>query len=181
MGTKIIAITGLSGTGKTTIVDTLSDLLNIRKIVSVTDRPKRPSEEHGKDYYFVTKEEFEFLRASIIAKESFKVASGDIWNYGILQSALDNEYIVLSILTPKGVEELRDLGYDITSIHIYVDEEERLKRIFNRKDNQSKEEINRRSKADSLKFLNFNPDYIVENDDISNCLANIIRIISEKM
>ena len=56
---SLIIIAGGSGTGKTTVEALLSQDPNITKLISTTTRPKREGEEHGKDYYFISKEEFE--------------------------------------------------------------------------------------------------------------------------
>jgi len=55
----LIIIAGGSGTGKTTVENLLAQDPDIVKIVSTTTRPKREGEEHEKDYYFISKEEFE--------------------------------------------------------------------------------------------------------------------------
>ena len=55
----LIIIAGGSGTGKTTTENLLSQDPNIIKLISTTTRPRREKEEHGKDYYFISKEEFE--------------------------------------------------------------------------------------------------------------------------
>jgi guanylate kinase len=55
----LIIIAGGSGTGKTTVESLLAQDPNIVKLVSTTTRSKREGEEHGKDYYFISKEEFE--------------------------------------------------------------------------------------------------------------------------
>src|SRR3954470_18542978 len=55
----LIIIAGGSGTGKSTIENLLSQDPQIVKLVSTTTRAKREREEHGKDYYFISKEEFE--------------------------------------------------------------------------------------------------------------------------
>jgi guanylate kinase len=54
----LIIIAGGSGTGKTTAESLLAQDPNIVKVVSTTTRLKRKGEEHGKDYYFISKEEF---------------------------------------------------------------------------------------------------------------------------
>ena len=55
----LIIIAGGSGTGKTTIESLLAQDPNIIKLVSTTTRPPREGETDGKDYYFISKEEFE--------------------------------------------------------------------------------------------------------------------------
>lgn len=58
---KIVIITGPGGVGKTTISQFLCQNLSgeFKETVSCTTRPKREHEEDGKDYYFISKEEFE--------------------------------------------------------------------------------------------------------------------------
>ncbi|CAI2161482.1 10378_t:CDS:2 [Funneliformis geosporum] len=50
---------GGSGTGKTSVESLLIKDPNIVKLISTTTRPPREGEEHSKDYYFISKEEFE--------------------------------------------------------------------------------------------------------------------------
>ena len=58
---KIVILTGPGGVGKTTISQFLCQNLSdeFRETVSCTTRKKREHEIDGKDYYFITKEEFE--------------------------------------------------------------------------------------------------------------------------
>ena len=58
MNGKIILISGLSGSGKTTFSNMLSKKFNIPILVSTTTRKRREKEIEGKDYFFVSKEEF---------------------------------------------------------------------------------------------------------------------------
>jgi len=55
----LIIIAGGSGTGKTTVENLLAQDPNIVKLVSTTTRSSRAGEVNGKDYYFISKEEFE--------------------------------------------------------------------------------------------------------------------------
>ena len=57
----IYIITGPSGVGKNTIINELSNHLDFYFSVSHTTRPPRTNEISGKDYHFVTHEEFEKL------------------------------------------------------------------------------------------------------------------------
>ncbi|GAB4851161.1 hypothetical protein Ancab_030455 [Ancistrocladus abbreviatus] len=55
----IIVISGPSGVGKDAVIKRLREVReNIHFVVTVTSRPMRPGEVDGKDYYFVSKEEF---------------------------------------------------------------------------------------------------------------------------
>src|SRR4051794_28204219 len=55
----LIIIAGGSGAGKSTVESLLAQDPQVVKLVSTTTRPQREGEEHGKDYYFISKEEFE--------------------------------------------------------------------------------------------------------------------------
>lgn len=56
----LIVISGPSGVGKDAAVNHMKARgLPIHFVVTATDRPKRPGEVHGKDYFFVSTEEFE--------------------------------------------------------------------------------------------------------------------------
>ena len=58
---KLIVIAAPSGSGKTTVVKNLisDESLNLGFSVSATSREKRENEINGKDYYFLSKDEFE--------------------------------------------------------------------------------------------------------------------------
>lgn len=57
---RMIVICAPSGTGKSTLLGRLfADIPELEWSVSCTTRPIREGEKHGKDYYFVSKEDFE--------------------------------------------------------------------------------------------------------------------------
>ena len=64
---NLFVMTGASGVGKGTIRGRLLEYHRMYYSISMTTRPPRPGEQHGVDYYFVSKAEFE----SRIAQNSF--------------------------------------------------------------------------------------------------------------
>jgi guanylate kinase len=54
----LLVISSPSGAGKTTLARKLAERHNLRFSVSYTTRPPRAGEEHGKDYNFVSNDEF---------------------------------------------------------------------------------------------------------------------------
>lgn len=65
---KLIIVTAPSGAGKTTIVKHLLEVIpQLAFSVSATSRPARAKEEHGRDYYFFSPEEF----ARLIQEDAF--------------------------------------------------------------------------------------------------------------
>ena len=56
---RLIVVAGPSGSGKTTIAQALlAKNPSLEFSVSATTRPRRPAEEHGRDYFFLSREEF---------------------------------------------------------------------------------------------------------------------------
>jgi guanylate kinase len=65
----IIALLGASGSGKSTIENILSANFGYEKIISYTTRLQRLCETNGKDYYFITNEQFQDpLRRGLFAE-----------------------------------------------------------------------------------------------------------------
>lgn len=83
---QFVVISGPSGSGKTTIVERLlEECPRLVKSVSATTRPRRVGEEEGKNYYFLTREEFETRREKGEFLECAEVHTSGNW-YGTLKS-----------------------------------------------------------------------------------------------
>ncbi len=81
----LLVVSGPSGSGKTTLCRKLSDLGEAVYSISCTTRKPRPGEEHGRDYFFLTDEEF---RARIDQGDFFEHANVHGHLYGSLKSAV---------------------------------------------------------------------------------------------
>lgn len=177
----IFCITGLSGTGKSTVCNIINNKKKLKKILQCTTRPKRENEIHGKDYNFVKEDDFAIKVAvgDITCFESYKVANGDIWMYGYVKKDLYNGCIMA--LNPKSIEQLKQDGYKVVSINLYIPEYIRIYRILKRKDNQGIKEIIRRSKQDKLEFKKYKFDYKVKNRNLDKTVDSILDIISKEL
>ena len=177
----IFCITGLSGTGKSTVCNIINNKKKLKKILQCTTRPKRENEIHGKDYNFVKEDDFAIKVAvgDITCFESYKVANGDIWMYGYMKKDLYNGCIMA--LNPTSIEQLKQDGYKVVSINLYIPEYIRIYRILKRKDNQGIKEIIRRSKQDKLEFKKYKFDYKVKNRNLDKTVDSILDIISKKL
>ena len=179
----IIAIVGLSGSGKTTIANLTAEKLNTKRVVTLTTRPIRPNEINGEDYRFISKELYNlFLNTRQIKfHEQFDVANGKTWMYGTRDNHIRYNKPNLIILTPSGVYKAIEEGFNVISLYIHVDDNVRFQRIYGRKDNQGNDEINRRNKEDLLKFSGFKPDYIIDNsgDDVLYAVDRCVDIIKD--
>ncbi len=183
----LIIMSGPSGVGKGTVTkEVMKDKsLNLFYSVSMTTRPQRPGEENGREYYFVSKEEFQ----------------RNIDNNNLLEWA---EFVGNRYGTPKDkVEEMRDKGFnvyleievngttqvlkqysgnDIVSIFLIPPSLEELEKRIRGRSTESEEVIKERlEKARRELGLKFNYEYIVLNDEIERAAEEIKSIIRSKM
>ena len=109
-----------SGAGKTTLVSGLiaADTL-VRKSVSYTTRQPRPGEENGRDYHFVTEQQFERMRADGQFLEMARV-HGNL--YGTSRRAVENEcaagHDVLLEIDWQGAQQIRKLEPQAVAIFV---------------------------------------------------------------
>lgn len=139
----LIVISGPSGAGKDTVMQRMKERgLPFHFVVTATTRPQRASEVHGKDYWFVSEEEFarmidedELIEHAIvygdykgIPKQQVRVA---------LASGMD----VVMRIDVQGAESVRKMAHDVLMIFITTETEEDLVRRL---------ETRRSETADSL-------------------------------
>lgn len=181
MENKIYCILGLSGTGKSSVIEEIAKRENIKVVPPCTTRPKRENEIYGYDYYFLDNDVFDSLEkeGTIIGISKYKVANGDVWKYGFNSYRLKEKENVVIACNPKSFNELKNQGFNVISILIKVNDEERINRIYKRNDNQGLKEIIRRNKEDIEIYKNFKADKTIFNngllEDCVNEVENIIK------
>jgi guanylate kinase len=157
---KRIILVGKGGSGK----DFLKDIMvgqGLQYAVSHTTRPPRTGEEHGKDYYFVDCDEFNYFESM---DQFYEIAHFNGWKYGTSRFEFDTKNVF--IMTPSGVLDLTPEDRS-ESIIIYLDipEEIRRERLSQRKD---ADDVERRILADRKDFSGFNDyDYSLKNPDFT--------------
>lgn len=180
---KIFAFCGKMGAGKDTLVALTSETLNIQVATSFTTRPKREGEKEGREYFFISKEDFLNKRETgeIAEYTSYNVATGDTWYYGLTKEELEKSQPIITIVNPDGLKQLEKIyGDRVISIIIDCSDIERLKRAINREKNVNTLEICRRMCQDDKDFKNILCDYIVDNSDgnMKTALKEIEKIIT---
>lgn len=160
----ILGICGKSGSGKDTLIKMIKDNnREIYRMIKASDRPPRKYEKNGQDYWYFTKEDFKEAErtGSFITVQSFKVANGAIWDYGIFKKdfkeCLNSDCLCLVTLTPYEVETLykkmtKEQLDNFYVIYLNVTDDVRRKRLLERGDDLA--EINRRIDADNADFDN---------------------------
>ena len=174
-----------SGTGKTTLTKKLAEN-NINFVISIsyTTRKPRPSEINGKDYHFVSREEFEDL----LKKNNFFEYANIFDNcYGTLKKSvlesLSQGKDVLFDIDWQGTKQLNKINnLSLVTFFILPPNLKVLKeRLLNRHKGQEKLVEKRMNKFDE-EISHWNEyNYVVVNDDLNKCYDKILSIImSEK-
>jgi len=174
-----------SGAGKTTLTKKLA-FNNSNFVISIshTTRTPRPNEVNGKDYYFVSEEDFNYL---IKENEFYEYAKIFDNYYGTLKKPvldfLSKGKDVLFDIDWQGTKQLKKISnLSLLTFFILPPNIKTLKeRLLNRHKNQESV-IKKRMEKFNEEVSHWNEyDYIVVNDDLEKCYNKILSIIlSEK-
>ena len=180
---NFFVISAPSGAGKTSLVKALIDQkTNCRAAISHTTRPKRSEEIDGKDYYFVTENEF----SEIAAKGGF-LESAKVFDYSYGTSFEEAQKIMRSGMTLileidwQGALQVKEKYKDAKSIFILPPSLEALRSRLKMRAQDSDETVEKRMRkaiSESSKWTNF--DYLIENDVFQKALEAIKEITSGK-
>ena len=172
----IYIITGPSGVGKNTIINELSNHLEFYFSISHTTRPRRDNEIDGKDYYFITEDEFENLIKSdqMIEYEQY----GEFY-YGTCKEELSNDSsIIILDLEVNGATKLLEENNNFKGIFIDIDDYELINRLKNRGHDSTF--IKKRMKLANLQREKKELyQYHVDNENIKTSVNQILDIIYE--
>ncbi len=170
-----------SGTGKTTIIQKLlSEVPNIRKIVTTTSRQPRPGETAGLDYHFVTRPEFEKLIEDgefVEWKEHF----GNL--YGLTWAELRNSPTIDAIFDMDvfGKDEfLSQANMDCVTIFLAPPSIEAVEERIKSRGKYSEDEIRERV-GRALEEMEHAEtyDHIVVNHRIEDTVKEIVAVIED--
>lgn len=146
---KVIIISAPSGSGKSTIINALMSegLLNMQFSVSATNRAPRGKEQNGKDYYFLSTEEFQKAIADDAFLEFEEVYPGRY--YGTLKSEIKRiadagSNVILDIDVNGGIRVKKQLGSQALALFIEPPSVDELRRRLSNRATDSAESIEQR-------------------------------------
>ena len=178
---KIIALIGESGSGKDTLLKkVLKECPGLHEIISCTTREPREGEVNGKNYFFISEEEF---TQKVLNLEMLE-ATHKNWFYGTSIDALDESVINIGVFNPDGVYALLESPeVELITIYVCAKAKTRLMRQLTREENPNVDEIIRRYSADKEDFEEFYfQHYIVNNETLEDLdlAVNLIAQIPEQ-
>lgn len=170
MSGKIIVICAPSGTGKSTLINRLkTDYPQLEWSVSCTTRPIRANEVNGKDYHFISTEEFEKEIQHDGFVEWAKVHSN---YYGTSKSfvslGLNQGRKMLFDLDVQGADSMKKIfGHDAQVIFIEPPSLEELEKRLRLRGTDSDQVINERVSNARKELARKNDyDFLILNDDV---------------
>ena len=181
----VVVLSSPSGAGKTTLVKKIAQENNFKISISYTTRKSRTNEANGKDYFFISEEEFKSL---IKNKEFLEYAKVFENYYGSSKSQvfenLNKGKNVIFDIDWQGTEQIKKqkLNYKLITFFILPPSKSELfNRLKNRdmKDKNIVEERMKQFNEDIKQWENY--DFVVINDDLEKCYNEIIRFINEKI
>ncbi len=181
MSGVILVVSGPSGSGKSSVLSHIvKRYQNTYFSVSHTSRAPRNGEQDGKDYHFVSKEEFqkgiendEFLEWALVHENYYGTSIKPI------QKAYEEGKIVILDIDVQGHDIVRDkMGNLVTSIFLTTPDSDILtQRLINR-NTDNKESIAKRIKNASVEMQSVDKyDYLLINEELQTTIEEFDTIL----
>ncbi len=183
-GAKVIIFSAPSGSGKSTIINYLLERdLGLEFSISATSRQPRGSEEHGKEYYFLSLEDFEQKIENKDFIEYEEVYPGCY--YGTLRSEIERisakgHTVVFDVDVLGGINLKKEFGKNAMAIFISPPSIEVLReRLINRSTDTPEMIEKRVGKAQYEMSFALQFDRILVNDELEEAQRKAEKIVRE--
>ena len=170
-----------SGAGKTTITRSLlANDPDLRVSVSVTTRPPRPGEVDGKDYHFISKEQFTAMIDNNQLLEHAKVF-GNYYGTPLkpVEEALANSQDIIFDIDWQGTQQLKQkLVNDLVTVFILPPSQEELERRLRTRQQDDEAIIQDRMQKASAEISHYSEyDYIIVNTNLEKSIQKAQSIL----
>ena len=178
---RLFVIAAPSGAGKTSLVRALMEREpSLGFSVSYTTRRQRPTETHGRDYFFVTPGEFEamaargeFLEHARVFDNRYGTARGQV------ETALAAGRNLILEIDWQGARQVRSAMPECVSIFILPPSRAELERRLRGRGTDAEEVIQRRLRDAASDMMHWNEfDYVVVNDDFATALDDLLAVVN---
>lgn len=185
MAKKVLIFSAPSGSGKSTIVNHILGLYpgSMEFSVSATSRAPRGEEQDGREYYFLTTEEFRKMIAEDKFVEYEEVYEGRF--YGTLKSECERIWaaghvIIFDVDVKGGVNLKKYFGDAALSIFIQAPSVEVLRQRLVSRGTDSPEAIEERV-AKAEEEMTYAPqfDYVLVNDELQTAYAESEKVVED--
>ena len=187
-GGDLVVISGPSGVGKSTLIGKLREKFpDLTFSVSCTTRPMRPGEQNGREYYFLTPEEFEARSQNDEFIEQAHIFSN---RYGTLKSEVvrqlrEGKRVLLDIdlQGAKSIRRAAEKDPEIAAAAVFImiapPSLEVLEKRLRSRNSDSVEQIKLRLASAQKELCGFRTyDYLVVNDDLETAANELTQILS---
>ncbi len=176
----IIVVSGFSGAGKGTLMKKLTEMYDTYALsVSMTTRAPRPGEQEGKDYFYVSREEFERR----IEQEGFVEHAEYCGNYygtprDYVESQLEAGRDVILEIEIQGALEIKKKFPTSLLLFVMPPSVAELKRRLIGRGTETEDVIDRRlcRAAEEAQGID-QYEYIIINDDLDTCVKEMHSLI----
>ncbi len=177
---KLIIISGPGGVGKNTVVNAyINSHSNCCFSISFTSREQRSTEKEGKEYHFVTKEDFEkkikdgeFLEYTIFMNNYYGTPKTNI------MEKLDDETDAFLILDIKGAMNVKKMYPDAILIFLLPPNLDILKMRLQRREKDLNTQVMNRLKKTSNELKEVAKyNYAIVNDELEKTIVEIEKIM----
>ena len=182
---KVFVITGPSGVGKGTLIERLLERVpELELSISATTREPRPGEVDGRDYHFLTPEEF---RRRLEAEDFLEHASYSGNYYGTLRSEVERRigdcHSVVLEIEVQGARQVRDsMGEDAVLIFIAPPDEAVLRERLEGRGTDSPEDIEQRLRTAEVELAARSEFQLeVVNDDLQKAASELEKLVRDEL
>jgi guanylate kinase len=176
-----IVVSAASGTGKTSLcIQLLETLTHVTRSISYTTRAPRGNEVHGRDYYFIERDEFDRM---VAADEFIEWAEVFGNRYGTALKTVEEQLeqgldVLLDIDVQGGKQLRRRLPQSVLIFLLPPSMDELRRRLVNRA-TESPDAIERRLREARAEIAQCDVyDYLVVNDDFEKAAADLRAIVT---